>query len=131
MSNISRLIAEDEAVRQRQRLCLNTPVCLVVQRPEKVLLVDARFRDISDDGAAIFAGVELSIDSEVQVEFTPPTNHGPLRVRAIVRNRRKYVYGLEFLPRDRKEEQTLDILKGMLLPTGVKATGDLDNRRWE
>ena len=117
-------------MRLRQRLCLNTPVCLVAQRPDKLLLVDARFRDISDDGAAIFAAVELPIDSEVQVEFTPPIDHGPLRVRAIIRNRRKYVYGLEFLPRDRKEEETLQMLKAMLLPKGTKAAGGVDDRRW-
>lgn len=130
MSDIRRLIEEDEAVRTRQRLCLNTPICLVAQRPDKVLLVDSRLRDISDDGAAIFAAVELAIDSEVQIEFTPPINHGPLRVRAIVRNRRKYVYGLEFLPRDGKEEETLQVLKSMLLPRGTSPAGSVDDRRW-
>jgi hypothetical protein len=85
---------------------------------------------MSDDGVAIFAGVELAIDSEVQLEFTPPFNKGPLRVRAIVRNRREYVYGLEFLPRDVDEEQTLQTLKAMLLPTGSKAEGSPEDRRW-
>jgi hypothetical protein len=125
-----KLIEKDESVRARQRLCLNIRVCLVIQRPDKTVLVDARFRDISDDGAAIFAGVELAIDSEVQLEFTPPLLHGPLRVRAVVRNRRKYVYGVEFLPQDSKEEETLRLLKGMLLPAGTKAEGSLNDRRW-
>ena len=114
----------------RQRLLLNTPVCLVVDRPGKVLLVNSRFRDISDDGVAIFAGVELALESEVQVEFTSPFGQGPLRVRAVVRNRRGYVYGLEFMPRDRDEEQTLKTLKGMLIPAGTKGTGSLDDRSW-
>jgi hypothetical protein len=85
---------------------------------------------MSDDGVAIFAGVELAIDSEVQIEFTPAFNGGPLRVRAVVRNRRQYIYGLEFLPRDGEEERILQMLKAMLLPTGNKAEGTLDDRRW-
>jgi hypothetical protein len=102
----------------------------VVTRPDKVQLVNARFRDMSDDGVAIFAGIELAIDSEVQIEFAPPFGKGPLRVRAIVRNRREYVYGLEFLPRDGDEEQTLQLLKSMLLPTGTRMPGTPDDRRW-
>jgi PilZ domain len=125
-----RMLIDKAGIRRRQRRRLNTPVCLIVERPDKVLLVNARFRDISDDGVAIFAGVELDIDNEVQLEFTPPFYRGPLRVRAIVRNRRKYVYGLEFLPRDGEEEQTLMTLKAMLLPTGTEAEGSLDDRRW-
>ena len=125
-----RMLIEKAGIRRRQRLRLNIPVCLVVERPDKVLLVSARFRDISDDGVAVFAGVELAIDSEVQLEFTPPFHRGPLRVRAVVRNRREYVYGLEFLPRDGEEEQTLLTLKALLLPTGTKAEGSLDDRRW-
>ena len=125
-----RILIEKAGIRRRQRLRLNIPVCLVVERPDKVLLVSARFRDISDDGVAVFAGVELAIDSEVQLEFTPPFHRGPLRVRAVVRNRREYVYGLEFLPRDAEEEQTLLTLKALLLPTGTKAEGSLDDRRW-
>ena len=130
MANSKRSVAHVAAVRMRQRLLLNIPVCLVVDRRDKVLLVNARFRDISDDGVAIFAGVELGIDGEVQVEFTPPIGKGPLRVRAVVRNRRGYVYGLEFLPRDQSEEQTLRTLKGMLLPAGTEGPGSLDDRKW-
>ena len=130
MANSNRSVAHVEAVRMRQRRLLNTPVCLVVGKPGSVRLVNARFRDVSDDGVAIFAGIELGLDSEVQVEFTPPIGQGPLRVRAVVRNRRGYVYGLEFLPRDRDEEETLRTLKGMLLPAGTASSGSLDDRRW-
>jgi hypothetical protein len=130
MAKESRTLHEQVVVRRRQRVRLSTPVCLVVQRPEKVLLVNARFRDMSTDGAAIFAGVELPLDSEVQVEFTPAHGKGPLRVHAVVRNRRQYVYGLEFFPKDGHEEQTLSLLKALLLPIGSNAPGTPDDRRW-
>lgn len=130
MKNGPRLVADDAAVRSRKRLCLSVPVCLVLNKPEKVVLVDARFRDISDDGAAIFAGVEMAMDSEIQIEFTPPFHKGPLRVRAIVRNRRGYVYGIEFLPRDAEEEKILGVLKQALFPAGTESGGSADDRRW-
>jgi hypothetical protein len=85
---------------------------------------------MSDDGGAVFAAVELAIDSEVQIEYTPSFNRGPVRVRAVVRNRRGYVYGLEFLPRDGVEEQILLTLKAMLLSTGTRVDGSLEDRRW-
>lgn len=117
-------------VRRRQRLRLNVPLCLIVGSPNKVLLINARLRDLSDEGMAIFAGIELAIDTEIQIEFTPPSNKGPFRVRAVVRNRRGYVYGVEFIPRDGKEEQALQTLKALLLPLGTKAEGSPDDRRW-
>jgi hypothetical protein len=84
---------------------------------------------MSEDGVAIFAGVELGSDNEVQIEYTPPFNRGPLRVRAVVRNRRGYIYGMEFLPRDGEEEQTLLTLKALVLSTGTSADGSPDDRR--
>jgi len=130
MADRPRIVEENLAVRRHERLRLDTPVCLIIRRPDKVLLVNARLRDMSDDGAAVFAGVELAIDSEVQIEYTPPFNQGPMRVRAVVRNRRVYVYGLEFLPQNGGEEQTLRTMKAMLLSTGTRADARLENRRW-
>jgi hypothetical protein len=46
---------------------------------------------------AIFAGVELSTDEQVAVEFTPPYSGQPIRVRGFVRNRSGYTYGVEFI----------------------------------
>lgn len=130
MALTPRLLGQHETVRSRKRLRLNLPVCLVIPLPNRVQLVDARLRDISADGAAVFAGVELTVDGEIQMEFTPP-REGPLRVRAVVRNRRKYVYGIEFLPRNGQEELHLAALKAMLLPAGTDAGGSVDDRRWE
>ena len=129
MADGQRLVEETLTARWHQRFRLDTPVCLIVEIPGKALLVNARLRDMSDDGGAVFAAVELAIDSEVQLEYTPSFNRGPVRVRAIVRNRRGYIYGLEFLPRDGVEEQILLTLKAMLLSTGTKSDGSLEDRR--
>ena len=130
MANKLKLVGTEEAVRGRQRLRLNTPVCVVVTRPDKIIFVNARFVDLSDHGTAVFAGAELAIDCEIQIEFTPPFGNGPLRVRAIVRNRRKYVYGLEFYPKNAEEDKTLQLLKSLLLPIGTSAPGTPDDRNW-
>jgi PilZ domain len=129
MADSQRLVEESSAVRWHPRFRLDTPVCLIVGMPGKAILVNARLRDMSDDGGAVFAAIELAIDSEVQIEYTPSFNRGPLRVRAVVRNRRGYIYGLEFLPRDGEEEQALLTLKAMLLSTGTQADGSLEDRR--
>jgi len=130
MAVTPRLLAQNEAVRSRKRFHLDVPVCLIIPLPYTVQLVDARVRDISVDGAAIFAGVELAVDSEIQMEFTPP-RESPLRVRAVVRNRRKYVYGVEFLPRNGQEELHLAALTATLIRAGTEAGGSVDDRRWE
>jgi PilZ domain len=129
MADGHRLGEENLAVRWHPRFRLDTPVCLIVGMPDKVLLVNARLRDMSEDGGAVFAAVELTMDSEVQIEYTPSFNRGPVRVRAVVRNRRGYIYGLEFLPRDGVEEQILLTLKAMLLSTGTRVDGSLEDRR--
>lgn len=128
MTDGHRPVEESLAVWSNLRFRLNTPVCLIVGMPDNVHLVNARLRDISDDGAAIFAGVELAVDSEVQIEYTPSFNRGPVRVHAVVRNRRGYIYGLEFLPRDGVEEQILLTLKAMLLSTGTRVDGTPEDR---
>ncbi len=126
MGDGPRPVEENLAVRRHPRFRLDTPVCLIVGGPDKVLLVNARIRDISEDGAAIFAGAELAIESEVQIEYTPPFSRGPVRVHAVLRNRRGYIYGLEFLPRDGAEEQILLTLKAMLLSIGTSVDGSLE-----
>ena len=128
MADGPRFVEETPTARWHPRFRLDTPVCLIVGIPGKALLVNARLRDMSDDGGAVFAAVELAIDSEVQLEYTPSFNRGPVRVRAIVRNRRGYIYGLEFLPRDGVEEQILLTLKTMLLSTGTLVNGSLQDR---
>lgn len=68
-------------------------------------IVEARGRDMSEGGIAVFAGVELRIGDIVEIEFTPAYSGRPLRVKAEVRNRRGYSYGVEYL-NDSAAEQT-------------------------
>jgi hypothetical protein len=67
--------------------------------------VDARGRDMSQGGMAIFAGAELRIGDIVEVEFTPTCSSQPLRVKAEVRNRSGYCYGIQFLAGTSEQNQ--------------------------
>jgi len=82
--------------RRWPRYKLDVPIRVIAARPGKTVIVAGRGRDISEGGMQVFAGIELRVDNHAEVEFTPPFGD-PLRVRAIVRNRRGYYYGLEFV----------------------------------
>ncbi len=88
--------------RRWTRYKLDVPIRVIASRPGKAVIVAGRGRDISEGGMLVFAGIELRVDDHAHVEFTPPFGD-PLRVSAIVRNRRGYYYGLEFI-RDNAED---------------------------
>ena len=92
--------------RRWERNAIDVPIRLIFWNSlHTAKIVDARGRDMSEGGMAVFAGVELRIGDIVEVEFTPAYSGQPLRVKAEVRNRRGYSYGLEFL-NDTGAEQT-------------------------
>ena len=63
---------------------------------------------------AIFAGIEVRLGEEIGVEFTPPYSSEPLRVRGIVRNRKGYKYGIEFLAENPDEHERVARLRELL-----------------
>ena len=83
-------------------------------------IVDARGRDMSEGGMAVFAGVELRIGDIVEVEFTPAYSGQPLRVKAEVRNRRGYSYGTEFLTDTASEQTQAARLRELLISASGK-----------
>lgn len=88
---------EKAIFRRWQRYRLNLPIRLIVTRDEGTRISDGRANDISEGGMLIFAGIELRSEDRVMVEFTPPYSSTPLRAPGIVRHRRGYNYGVEFL----------------------------------
>lgn len=92
--------------RRWERSQIDVPIRLIFWNSlHTAKIVDARGRDMSEGGMAVFAGVELRIGDIIEVEFTPAYSGQPLRVKAEVRNRRGYSYGIEFL-NDTTIEQT-------------------------
>lgn len=92
--------------RRWERQGLDVPIRLIFWNSlHTAKIVEARGRDMSEGGMAVFAGVELRIGDIIEIEFTPAYSGQPLRVKAEVRNRRGYSYGIEFLT-DTNTEQT-------------------------
>lgn len=118
------------SVRRRRRVQLITPVCVVVERAGAPMSVTAQLLDISDDGAAILAGVDIPMGTLVQFEFGQIFEGRMLQVPAVVRNRRNYIYGVEFLPGiEGAEDQKLRRLRSTLLSMGNPASARLSDRR--
>lgn len=58
--------------------------------------VQGRGNDLSRTGVSVFLPVDLMLGEQIEVELSLPYTSEPLRVRAIVRNRRSFTYGLQF-----------------------------------
>jgi hypothetical protein len=79
--------------RRRKRQLLNTSVQVFTESAH----VDALGINLSEVGVCLFAMVNLSVGSQIQVEFLPPRSTELVRVSGIVRHRALYLYGIEFL----------------------------------
>lgn len=80
--------------RQRRRQLVNTSVKVFTETAR----VDAVGINISDAGMGLFAIANLSLGSQMQIEFLLPESAEPVRLSGIVRHRALYLYGIEFLP---------------------------------
>lgn len=52
--------------------------------------------NVSDVGMCVFAIANLSVGTEIDVEFLSPHSTYPERLAAVVRHRALYLYGIEF-----------------------------------
>ncbi|HET7184638.1 MAG TPA: PilZ domain-containing protein [Terriglobales bacterium] len=94
-----------EAERRYKRYQIRVPVRLVVHRGDVSTRVNGRGTELNEGGMCVFAGVELNLGDQIELEFTAPYAPDPLRVWASVRNRYGYYYGLEFLTENIRERE--------------------------
>ncbi len=107
--------AQERAIFRRwQRYRLNLPIRLIVCREDSTRITDGRAADISEGGMLVFAGMELKAEDKVFIEFTPPYSSTPLRAPGIVRHRRGYNYGVEFLEETSGEREQTEKLRNLL-----------------
>ena len=99
--------------RRWTRYKLDVPVRVITQHSSKTTVTSGRGKDISEGGMGVFAGVELSIGERVEIEFTPPYGL-PIRVQGLVRNRREYSYGVEFLAFSERQQESVARLREVL-----------------
>jgi len=108
-------------MRRWPRYRINVPVRVVVQRPDKTVIVSGRGMELNEGGMSLFAGVELKLGQRVEIEFTPPYDGQPLRVRGVIRNRTGYNYGSEFLLLDREDKIQAEQIRHVLQAMGSPA----------
>ncbi|HTM87919.1 MAG TPA: PilZ domain-containing protein [Terriglobales bacterium] len=97
--------AEFSPKRRWPRQKVDVPVRLVLHSHNRTFLVEGCGNDLSEGGMLVFAGLQLPVGREVEVEFQLPESSVPLRVPATIRDRNRYFYGLEFTP-DNSEQQS-------------------------
>jgi len=97
---------------------VDVPVRVITQGLTKVAIVQGRGSELNNGGMAIFAGTELAIDAQVQVEFTPPYSGQPIRVRCFVRNRAGYRYGVEFITESDNDYESVNQIEAVLRSIG-------------
>jgi hypothetical protein len=101
-------------LRRWPRLKIRVPVTLVLRKKDKTVFVQARGEDLNEGGIAIFAGVELRLDELVEISFTPPYQGNPMSARAVVRNRRGYTYGMEFITESEDDREQVGAIRAVL-----------------
>lgn len=78
--------------RRRKRQMFNTSVRVFTDRG----CLDGLGINVSDVGMCVFAIANLTVGSQVDVEFLPPGGARKIRIPALVRHRAFYLYGIEF-----------------------------------
>lgn len=86
-----RLISKPDR-RRRKRQLFNTSVRVFTSRG----CLDGLGINVSDVGMCVFAIANLTVGSQVDVEFLPPGGARKMRIPALVRHRALYLYGVEF-----------------------------------
>ncbi|HKV91099.1 MAG TPA: PilZ domain-containing protein [Candidatus Angelobacter sp.] len=115
--------SQERAVFRRwQRYRLNIPIRLIYTHDGTSKIMSGRGNDMSEGGVLVFAGMELKTGDEVQIEFTPPFAAGPVRAKGIVRHRRGYNYGIEFLLENDTEREQTEKFRGLLRLAAGNAT---------
>lgn len=107
-------VQEKAIFRRWQRYRLNLPIRIIVVRDESTRISEGRANDISEGGMLVFAGIELRNDDRVYVEFTPPYSSTPLRAPGVIRHRRGYYYGVQFLADTPEDLEQTDRFRNML-----------------
>ncbi len=106
-------------LRRWPRLKIQVPVTVIVHKPHKTMYISGRGQDLNQGGIGVFAGTELAIGEEVEISFTPPYQGVPLVARTIVRNRRGYTYGMEFITSTKEDAVRVENIRRVLKALGT------------
>ena len=94
--------------RRHPRYRSEFPVTLTLLSSEGRLSLDAHCRDLSIAGIGVLIAEELNVGEVVVLAFALPGSREPWELRAVLRHRRGYHYGFEFLSLSEQQSNALN-----------------------
>lgn len=76
-----------------------------------------RAHDVSSMGMSLYAAVELAIGDQIRVEFILPNSRLKLNIKAVIRNRIGFRYGIQFEDLTPAESTEMTRVAGILALT--------------
>jgi hypothetical protein len=113
------------ADRRWQRYHFDVPIRLVFENGQTSRVAEGRGTELNEGGLGLYAGIELEIGDQVEVELTVPFYGLPLKLQGVVRNRpgNGYYYGIQFVDTNATQRGEIALLAKML----ESAAGQLDS----
>jgi c-di-GMP-binding flagellar brake protein YcgR len=99
--------ADYSSVRRWPRFKVSLSMQLVLQGPAGIEYMCAHGRDISEGGMAVYVPTELNIGDSATLELTVPYSQEKLQIKAFVRNREGFRYGVEFIDLGQRERDII------------------------
>jgi PilZ domain len=106
--------SEYSALRRWPRYQVDIPLRLITQQPRKVAILPARGTGLNGGGMTIFAGVNLAIGEFIGLEFVTADSGELVRLRACVRNREGFAYGVEFIAENEADSESVRQIETIL-----------------
>ena len=112
------------ADRRWQRYHFDVPIRLLFDHGDYTRVAEGRGTELNEGGLGLYAGIELEIGDQVEVELIVPFYSMAMRLRGVVRNRpgNGYYYGIQFVDTDATQKGEITLLAKML----ESAAGQLD-----
>ena len=113
------------ADRRWHRFHFDVPIRLVFENGNYTRIAEGRGTELNEGGLGLYAGIELEVGDQVEVELTVPFYCLSLRLRGVVRNRpgNGYYYGIQFVDTDATQKGEIALFAKML----ESAAGQLDS----
>lgn len=89
--------APERRRRRYPRFRAEFPVAVTLFAGDEYHRLDAHCRDLSEAGMGVLLAAEVAQGEVAALNFVLPSLHQPWQVRAVLRHRRGYNYGFEFL----------------------------------
>jgi PilZ domain len=109
--------ADYSSVRRWPRFKVSLSMRLILQGPGGAEYMYAHGRDISEGGMAVYVPTELNIGDSVALELILPYSQEKLLLKAFVRNREGFRYGIEFIDLGQRERDIIaNGCRALMLP---------------